>query len=230
MLPLLAGGAILGGVLGSKKQKAPQAPGAAAAGRLMNQIGNTPMQFVDQSGITMDALSGVESMGMDISPALDYTTRVLSGDFMGGNPYLDTMFDRAAGRIRNTMDTQFAKAGRYGSDAHQTVMTDQYNNLAADMYGGAYDAERARMGQAAAMLPGMFGQGISNFQGLLGLGDAERRVRDEKTNWSVYEPNRRLQLMQPGMGFVQAPPTQNRGAGALGGALSGLQLVSGLLG
>jgi hypothetical protein len=167
---------------------------------------------------------------MDISPALSYTQRVLAGDFMNNNPYLDTAFSNAAGNVRRAMDTQFAKSGRFLSDAHANASGNAYNQLANDIYGGAYQQERGFMNQAAAMLPGLYGQNLNNMQGLLGMGQMQDEMQREKTNWTQYDAARRLSMMQPGASMISPPMQQNRAAGALGGALTGMSLMSGLLG
>lgn len=230
--PALIGGAmsLAGGILGGEEQEVKYSPGQIAAGNLMQSIGKGNLDYVGPQGITNNALAGAEGMDMDISPALQYTQQVLSGDFMGGNPYLDENFDRAAGQVRNQLDTQFAKAGRYGAGAHEAAAGDAYNNLASDMYGNAYNQERAYMDSAAARLPQIQGAGINNVQGLLGVGQVQDQYADESENWDVYEKARRLEMMQAGQGMMPQPTYQNRGAGALGGALGGLQLFSGIKG
>lgn len=229
---LLAGGAALaGGLLGGQKADVQLSPAQIAAGRMMGQISKTPLEYVGPDTLTTSGFGSAAAMGnMNISPALRYANSVLAGDFMNSNPYLDATFDRAAGATRNALDSQFAKAGRYGSDAHANVMADQYNDLAKNIYGGAYNTERQYMNQAATMLPAIYGQGVSNAQGLLGIGSAQDRMNDERVNWDVYDPYKRLSMMQAGQGMMPQPMYQNTGAGALGGALAGLQLFSGING
>lgn len=226
---VLAAGALGGGYLGSRSPDIEYSPGQIAAGRLMRQIGRTELDYTAPQGITREALAGAGDVNMDISPALAYTQKVLSGGFMDGNPYLDRTFDRASSRVRQGLDTQFAQAGRYGSDAHQNVMADQYNDLATSIYGGAYDRERGYMDRAAVMLPTLYGQDINNLQGLLSIGATENALADQEVNWDVYEPYKRLQMMQAGQGLMPQTYYQNTGAGALGGALAGLELGAGIM-
>lgn len=233
MNPWLVGGAaaLAGGLLGGQSADVELTPEQIAAGRMMRQISKTPLEYVGTGPLTNSAFGSAAALGnVNISPALRYANSLLAGDFMGSNPYLDDTFDRAAGATRNALDSQFAKAGRYGSDAHANVMADQYNDLATNIYGGAYDTERAYMNQAATMLPAIYGQGISNAQGLLGIGSAQDQAEDERINWDVYDPYKRLSMMQVGQGMMPQPTYQNTGAGALGGALAGLQLFSGIKG
>ena len=94
--------------------------------------------------------------------AMDYYGNVLAG---GTNPYLKGMFDQAAGGVRSQLDSQFAKAGRYGSSDHAREMGQAYNDLATDMYGQQYNADQSRMMQAAQLAPQAGYQGFQNQMG-----------------------------------------------------------------
>jgi hypothetical protein len=95
------------------------------------------------------------------------------GNFLGSNPYLDQVYDTAAGRAgeqfqENVMpgiNATFGQGGRTGGGIHQEMMgnaTRQFGRdlqgLAGDIYAPAYESERDRMVQA--------GQGGAN----VGLG------------------------------------------------------------
>lgn len=79
--------------------------------------------------------------------ALPYIQDVLGGQYLPGqeqgNPYLDRTFDMAALRTQNQLASEFAGAGR-NVDASQGLRSQQLGDLATQIYGGAYDAERNR--------------------------------------------------------------------------------------
>jgi hypothetical protein len=93
-----------------------------------------------------------------------------SGNFLGSNPYLDQMFDTAAGRAGEAFNEQtmpgiaamFGGAGRSNSGIQQQVAGNaarqfgrDLQGMAADIYAPAYESERDRMvqsGQAGANL------------------------------------------------------------------------------
>ena len=70
----------------------------------------------------------------------------------GPNPYLDSMFDQAAERVRDNTAAMFSKAGRYGSVAHQDQLSDSLGDMATNMYGQAYNQDQARRFSAAQAL------------------------------------------------------------------------------
>lgn len=107
-----------------------------------------------------------------------------SGAFLGANPYLDAQYQamvRPAQQafmtsVMPSIEGNFARSGRYGSDAmafnQQTAAEGfgrQLSDSAAQLYGGAYEAERGRMEQARSALGQLTGQAA---QGLAGIGDA----------------------------------------------------------
>lgn len=99
-------------------------------------------------GMTMNrALSGSQT----VSNAEGQLNDMISGG--STNPYLDAMYDRAAGKVAGSVNSNFSNAGRYGSGAHTGALTEGLGNMATDLYGGAYEADRGRQMQAIGMAP-----------------------------------------------------------------------------
>lgn len=99
-----------------------------------------------------------------------YNTSVLQGNFLNANPYLDKTFDMASKRVGDAYRTGTAPqiaashslAGRYGSGAQRKTESDArnqfgdtLNNLATQIYGGAYNTERGAMENAAGRAPAL---------------------------------------------------------------------------
>lgn len=129
--------------------------------------GNTVVPFAPQ---TERALGLTEQRALSGSPVTNAAQGYLTGQLnspvtsqFGGatpfdsssNPYLDSMFNKAAQSTRTALDTQFAGAGR-NLEAQMPARADQLNDLATSIYGGAYendanrrlsawDSERSRM-------------------------------------------------------------------------------------
>lgn len=94
------------------------------------------------------------------------------GDYLKGNanPYLDPMFEGASRQLnrnfnRNiipSIDSSAELSGRYGSDVWRNMRGDanadylnSIEDLAASMYGGAYESERGRMMDAQQLGAGL---------------------------------------------------------------------------
>ncbi len=131
--------------------------------------------------------------------------KTLKGDYLDPtkNPYLDATYKHAADLVGSGVDSRFESAGRYGSGAHQGVLQEGMNNLATSIFGGNYQAERAR--QAAAT------GGAPTFQ----TGRAG----------AAYAPYSGFaDLFPAGVRSTSTPYFSNTAGGILSGALAGSQL------
>lgn len=98
-------------------------------------------------GMTVDrALQGSQT----VDNAEGQLNQMIAGT---SNPYLDAMYGRAADQVTSSVNGNFAQAGRYGSGAHTASLTEGLGNMATDIYGGAYEADRGRQMQAIGMAP-----------------------------------------------------------------------------
>ena len=104
------------------------------------------------------------------SAAINELQRTVGGGYLPGqNPYLDQVYQTAAGRLGQTFEeqtlpalaAQFGGAGRTGSGAQALMagraageQADALAQLGADIYAPAYEAERQRQQQAALDLYG----------------------------------------------------------------------------
>lgn len=125
--------------------------------------------------------------------AQNYLTGSLNGDYLNNNPYLDSMFNQAAGNVRSKIDSQFAGSGRYGSGAHQGVMGQTYNDLATNIYGQNYQNERNRQSQNLYAAPSISGMDYYDYGKLFDVGNIVQqqgqRVLDDNVNRYNYNQN-----------------------------------------
>ena len=61
------------------------------------------------------------------------------------NPYLQGLYNQMAGDVTAGVQSEFSKAGRYGSGANQAVLARELGNLANQVYAPQYAAERQNM-------------------------------------------------------------------------------------
>lgn len=89
---------------------------------------------------------------LESNPAFSLLNSNAQGDYLNKNPYIDQTVDRALGKVRGSLDSQFAQGGRYGSGLHQTALAGVYGDTAASMYGQNYANERQnQLGATNAM-------------------------------------------------------------------------------
>lgn len=172
-----------------------------------------------------------------------YLQDVLGGDYLNSNPYLDQTFNRGADQVQARLDSTYAGAGRSGSGAYYNSSGDAYSNLANQVYGGNYQAERARQQQAAGMAPGVDQGVLTGAQAQLsagGINDADYQAylaeRERAANFGYNASWDNLSRYLGAVSTATEPygqQTQNvpyfqqgRGQGILGGAIGGGQFGS----
>ena len=76
------------------------------------------------------------------------------------NPYTDELFNRANNQVQASLDSNFNRAGRYGSGAHEAAAADAANNLANQMYSGLWDKRADAAGTAGQLYNTGIGQQV----------------------------------------------------------------------
>lgn len=138
--------------------------------------------------------------------------KTIGGDYLdpSTNPYLAKTGDIIAGKIGRTVDSRFESAGRYGSGAHQELLSEDVGNALNALYGANYNAERGRQLTTAQNMPA-YATAETNAKFLPFLNLA-RLIPNLKNTTSTTT------------GTATEPYFRNKGAGILGGALAGGQL------
>lgn len=169
---------------------------------------------------------------------LPQTQQMLS-DTMAGKymdpAYLDQQFGNAADQVskaylRTTMpstSSAFETAGRFGSGAHQNRMRANeeslamgLSNMATNLYGGAYQAERGRQMSAAPIAPTMATADINSALGFA--------LAPNMQQWNQLQ---NYMNMVGGANWGKNQPVySNPLMGGIGGAITGYQLGQQLFG
>jgi hypothetical protein len=156
---------------GPPKWQLPYIKEGMAGAQGLYQSGGTPVVPFSQE--TNTALTNTAARAQGGSPlvgaAQNLAQNTINGNFLGSNPYLDQTFNRAALQTQNQLASQFAGAGR-NVDASEGLRSQQLNDLATGIYGGAYDSERNRMQQAAGMATGLANQDYVDLGQLASVG------------------------------------------------------------
>jgi len=195
------------------------------------QNGGTPV--VPFSPYSEQAIQGTATRAQNGSPlvsaANDYVTKSLQGGFLGSNPQLDNMFNRAALQTQNQLASQFAGAGR-NVDASMGLRSQQLNDLATGIYGNAYNTDRQLQQQALGSAIPLANQDYVDLAQLRGAGQSVEGLAQEY----AAQPANALNQYLGQVGAIPAGTTttqplyRNTGAAIAGGALTGAQLGSSL--
>ena len=160
------------------------------------QSGRTPPPFETVAGFSPDTLQSFDLTRQLVnqgSPALASATGAVS-DIAGGlpnqginllnpiaqggaNPFLEQTFNQAADVVSDRVNSQFAGSGRTGSVANQQVLQRGLNDLATNIFGGAFENEQNRRLAAAQGIGSLENQGRSLQLGAAGLAPTLNRER-----------------------------------------------------
>lgn len=90
-----------------------------------------------------------------VNAASAYNTEVLGGKYLGSNPYLDAIVQQSNDAARNGLSASLGTRGLTGGSAQMDIVGRALAQNTTNLYGQNYETERARMGQAAALAPGL---------------------------------------------------------------------------
>ena len=165
------------------------------------------------------ALQGIRDRALDPNSMTAQTQNVVQQNLMGTNPLMSAAF----APVVNQVQSQFAKAGRYGSGANQQA-------LASALAPAALQAQQAAITQAPAIQN-------ADLKQLAAVGDARESMAQAELADQVarfnFEQNRDQQKLKDYMALVGGgtvgsntvqPVFRDRTSSALGGALGGARL------
>jgi hypothetical protein len=164
-------------------------------------------------------------------------TKTLSGGYLGSNPHLDSMVNRAQGDVMRGFAPIEARSGSFGNSGIQESMGRTLGDVSSQIRGADYANERNRMVGAIGMAPQIANQDYVDANALSMAGDAFQRNKQANLdsqygNWTEAQnyPYKQLQTLGStlglGYGNQTTGPAPNRGAGMMGGAASGAALGS----
>jgi hypothetical protein len=133
------------------------------------------------------AISGIQQLATNnptLGAAQNYTQSVLNGN-PANNPYLNSEFNQAANSVQNRLESEFAGSGR-NAVGSLPLQSDELNNLATQLYGGAYNTGVQQQENALASAPNTVNAQTGLQQSLFGAGQ---------------------QVQNLGQSYIQAPQT-----------------------
>jgi len=214
--------------------------------------GATVAPFSTQTQTALDLQEQRAEMGSPLlNTAQDQLMNTMQGNYLNNNPYLQSAIDAASSgitrnyqeAIRPGIDSTFERAGRYGSNAYQTMqdqaqdtLAKNLGNVASQLSYADYGRERQLQDQAMQLAPA-FAQ--ADYDDIKQLGDvgsiydaqaqAELSSDIDRFNFEQTKPYNKLgqylAMIQGGYGGTQSQTTpyfSNRGANMLAGGLGGL--------
>lgn len=201
---------------------------------------NSPQQLVAGFSPQQDqAISGITNLATNnptAGAADNYIRSVLNGN-PAQNPYLSREFNLGANDVQNRLESEFTGAGR-GVIGSAPVQADELNNLATQLYGGAYNTGVQQQENAAATAPSTISSDLGLNQSLFNAGGAVQGLAQQYIAAPQTFLNQYLSQVNGKLGSTQATsepysPTLNSAQnGVLGSTIGGTlgSSIAGLLG
>lgn len=190
---------------------------------------SSPQQLVAGFSPMQDqALTGIQNLTQNnpTSGAVnDWVTNTLKGS-PANNPYLNSEFTQAANQTQDRLASEFAGSGR-GTVGSLPLRSDELNNLATSLYGGAYNTGVQQQETAAGMAPGAVNTALSLPQAEFNAGGQVQNLAQQYIQAPQTFLNQYLSRVNGNLGTTQTTPLYyNNGVGAVGGASLGSSLGS----
>ena len=189
---------------------------------------NSPTQLVAPfSSQQNQAISNIGNIAQTGTPgasaAGSYVNNVLNGN-PANNPYLSSEFNLAANDVQNRLSSEFANSGR-GVVGSMPVQADQLNNLATQLYGGAYNTGVQQQEQALSSVPSLGSNALDTQQALYNAGGAVQNLSQQYINAPQQFLQQYLNQANQGLGQSLTTTGQNNpllaglGGASLGGSV-----------
>lgn len=108
---------------------------------------NAPLQ--NAANMANQQFGGTAPESAITSGARNLAEQTIGGQFLGPNPYLDSVINQGANQIQNQVQSRFAGSGRnVGGPAAQRQFADTLTQFAAPLYAQNYESERGRQQNA----------------------------------------------------------------------------------
>lgn len=183
--------------------------------------GNLVAPFAPQQEQAIQGITDLTNNPTALNAATQYNNNILQNG-PTQNPYLDSMFGQAAQRTQSQLASEFAGAGR-NVDQSAGLRGQQLNDLATQIYGGAYNTGVQQQEQAAQLAPTLNNTAYGNQSSLFGAGGQVQNL----ANQYIQAPQNALnQYLNRTNGFnlgsqTSQPIYSNPAGNALGGAMLG---------
>lgn len=160
----------------------------------------TGQRYADLNPTQNYGIGMVQNRAINGSATVGNAENNLNQVINGGatNPYLDAMYNRAAGQVSSSVNSQFNHPGAFGNTAHQQVLADSLGNMATQMYGGAYAQDQANRLQAIGMAPQFGNQAYQDASQLLNVGQIQQdqAQNNQDFNYQQYQEQQNLPYKQ----------------------------------
>lgn len=157
-------------------------------------------RYADLNAVQNQGLSQTIDRAVNGSQTIDNAENALNEQIRGGmgNPYLDSMVQRAQDSVKSNFNTSAINSGSFGNSGVQEAYAKNLGDVATQMYGQAYDGDQARQMQAISMAPTFGNQAYADADQLLNAGQIlqDQSQQDKDFDYQQYQEKQNLPYQQ----------------------------------
>lgn len=162
-------------------------------------LNNTPYEayggqrYADLNGVQMAALNKTADRAMQGSETINNAEAALNQNIQGGqtNPYLDQMVGKAQDSVRSQFNTGAVNSGSFGNAGLQQQFQEGLGDVATQMYGQAYDADKQRQMQSIGMAQQFGNQAYDDAGKLMAAGQTLQDQQQQNLDFQYQQDQAR---------------------------------------
>lgn len=136
-------------------------------------------RYADMNQMQGAGVNMIADRALNGSPVMNQANSTLMQTMQGGNtnPYLDQMVQKAQGSVQSNYNTAAINSGSYGNSGLAEQYQRNLGDVATQMYGNAYNSDRAHQMNALQLAPQFGNQAYKDASQLMNAGGA---VQDQQ--------------------------------------------------
>ena len=136
----------------------------------------TGQRFADLNTTQQQGLDMIQQRALNGSQTMNNAEAALNQNIQGGqtNPYLDQMVGKAQDSVRSQFNTGAVSSGSFGNSGLQEQFANNLGDVATQMYGQAYEGDRARQMQSIGMAQQFGNQAYQDAGQLMNAGQVQQ--------------------------------------------------------
>lgn len=176
--------------------------------------------FSPQQNQAIQGVTNLATNNPTAGAANNWVTNTLNGS-PANNPYLNSEFNQAADATQDRLASEFAGSGR-NVGGSLPLRSDELNNLATSLYGGAYNTGVQQQETAAGLAPSAVNTSMGLQNNLFNTGQQVQNQAQQYIQAPQTFLNQYLSRVNGNLGNTTTQPLYfNRGLMGLGGASLG---------
>jgi hypothetical protein len=168
---------------------------ATSLSKIATQVGNSPYQayggqgVADMNSTQQSAMDMIQQRAANGSPVMNQANDTLMKTLQGGqtNPYLDSMVQKAQDSVKSNFNTAAVNSGSFGNSGLQQQYGAGLSDVATQMYGNAYNTDRAAQMQGLGMAQSYGNQAYTDAGQLMNAGNQFQNNAQDKADFSYQQ-------------------------------------------